>query len=227
VATLLALVAEKPAFAQAQQFGDRGQLVITAENLVGFSTERFGQDTAANVESSNTYNNFGFLYRGVGTETAHGPWLGGHYFVIPNLSIGATLGFQTAGGSRTTTTAGRTITTDSNSMFAFMFLPKVGYALMFNNTIGFWFRGGPGFMRAGTTNPGDDDAESASSHWFLSVDALFVVTPVQYFGFYVGPQANLSFAGTLSSTDNNTTVSWDANYRSFSIDGGFLGYFDL
>jgi hypothetical protein len=228
VATLLALVAEKPAFAQAQQFGDRGQLVITAENLVGFSTERFGQDTPNNTERSETYDNFGFLYRGVGTATAHGPWLGGHYFVIPNLSIGATLGFQTAGGSTTSTNGGRTTTVDSRSTFAFMFLPKVGYALMFNNTIGFWFRGGPGFMRAGTTGPDDDDDDGpARSQWFLSVDALFVVTPVQYFGFYVGPQANLSFAGSVSSTTNNTTVSWDATYRSFSIDGGFLGYFDL
>jgi hypothetical protein len=98
---------------------------------------------------------------------------------------------------------------------------------MFNNMIGFWFRGGPGFARYGQHNP-NNDAGSAWSFWFISLDALFVVTPVQYFGFFVGPQGNLSFTGSYSNTNNNgATTSWDASYRSFSIDAGLFGYFDL
>jgi hypothetical protein len=227
VAALLAVVGEKAAFAQAQQFGDHGQLVITAENLFGFSTERSGYDTAAGTEYSQTDNQFGLLYRSTIAPTARGPWVGAHYFVIPNLSIGATLGFQTAGGSVTRNMGNTTITTDQESRFAFILLPKVGYALMFNNTLGFWFRGGPGFARASSSNP-DNDGGNASSMWFLSLDALFVVTPVQYFGFYVGPQGNISFAGSRSSTTpNGVTTSVDASFRSFSIDAGIFGYFNL
>jgi hypothetical protein len=228
VAALLAVVGEKPAFAQAQQFGDHGQLVITAENLFGFSTERVGRDTGASTESSETYSQFGLLYRSWVTPNFRGPWVGAHYFVIPNLSIGATLGFQTAGGSATTTTnTGTTITQDMNSRFAFVLLPKVGYSLMFNNTLGFWFRGGPGFVRASSSNA-NNDGGSATSYWFLSLDALFVITPVQYLGFYVGPQGNISFAGSESrTTPTGVTTSVDATFRSFSIDAGIFGYFNL
>jgi len=201
--------------------------VISAENLFGFSTERYGRDGPNNSESSEVHNNFGVLSRSWGTTTAHGPWIGAHYFIIPNLSLGATLGFQTAGGSTTDTTTARTITEDSDSQFGFILLPKVGYALMFNNMLGFWFRGGIGYMRASTTSATNPDNGSAAGYGFLSLDALFVITPVQYIGFYVGPQGNLSFAGSVSSTTNTTTVSWDASYRSFSIDAGLLGYFDL
>jgi hypothetical protein len=226
VAVLLALAGEKTAFAQAQQFGDRGQLVITAENLFGFSTERTADDVGTDRESSDTNSQFGLFYRGAVASEARG-WVGAHYFVIPNLSIGATVGLQTAGSSHTETVRGVTTTTDGPSLFGFVLLPKVGYALMLNNMLGFWFRGGPGYVRASTSNA-TNDASGARSYWFLSVDALFVITPVQYFGFYAGPQANLSFAGSLSGTNNQgVTTSVDSSYRSFSIDAGVFGYFDL
>jgi hypothetical protein len=226
VTVLLALAGEKTAFAQAQQFGDRGQLVITAENLFGFSTERVAVDQSNDSESSDTNNQFGLFYRGAVASSTRG-WVGAHYFVIPNLSIGATLGLQTAGGSSTTTTRGTTVTTDDPSRFGFVLLPKVGYALMLNNMLGFWFRGGPGFTRASSSNA-NNDGGTAQSYWFLSLDALFVITPVQYFGFYVGPQGNFSFAGSVSSTTPmGVTTSVDSSYRSFSIDAGVFGYFDL
>jgi hypothetical protein len=230
VAALLALAGERTAFAQAQQFGDHGQLVITAENLFGFSVERHGQDTPFNTEDSDTYSQFGLFHRSAISPSPRSPWVGAHYFVIPNLSIGATLGFQTAGGSHTETIrqGTATVTTDHASQFAFIFLPKVGYALMFNNTLGFWFRGGPGIARTSSSNPSpDDDSGTAQSRWFLSLDALFVVTPVQYFGFYAGPQGNISFAGSNSSTTNGVTTSVDASFRSFSLDAGIFGYFNL
>jgi len=226
VTVLLTLATETPAFAQAQQFGDRGQLVITAENLMGISVERIGWDVANNTETSTTNNRFGLLYsRSTGSLRA--PWIGGHYFVIPNLSIGATIGFETQGGSQTSTQGGTTVTTDRDNSSAFVFLPKVGYALMFNNMVGFWFRGGPGVAHYGTSNPNTSRSD-AWNFWFLSLDALLVVTPVQYFAFYAGPQLNLSFTGSYSQTNNNgSTVSWDASYRSFSIDAGIIGYFNL
>ena len=226
VATVLVLAGEKVALAQATagQFGNQGQLVITAENLFGFSMERTGQTVANNTESSTTTSNFGLFHR---STNYRGPWVGGHYFVIPNLSIGATVGMLTTGGSTTTTQNSTTVTRDIDSGFQFVFIPKVGYALMFTNILGFWFRGGPGLVTS-TVSDSDSDASRNTTFWFLSLDALFVVTPVQNFGFYVGPQGNFSFAGSVSSTNAmGTTVSQDANFRSFSIDAGIFGHFDL
>ncbi len=226
VAALINIAGEKTASAQAPavNFGDRGQLVITAENLFGFTLERIGTDQANDNETSDTLSNFGLFHR---TTNFRGPWVGAHYFVIPNLSLGATLGFVTTGGSHTETVRGTSVTGDLSSSFTFIVLPKVGYYLALTNMLGFWFRGGLGYWRTSTSNP-NNDSGTARGFGFLSVDALFTVTPVQYFGFYVGPQGNLSFAGSYAVTDNqNRTVSWDSTFRSFSIDAGILGYFDL
>ncbi len=198
--------------------------MITAENLFGFTLERIGTEQANDSETAATFSNFGLFHR---TTTFRGPWVGAHYFVIPNLSIGATLGFVTGGGSTTQTTRGTSVTSDMDSTFTFIVLPKVGYYLALTNMLGFWFRGGPGFYRTSTSDA-NNDSGNARGFGFLSVDALFTVTPVNYFGFYVGPQGNLSFAGSYSVTNNQgATVSWDSSFRSFSIDAGILGYFDL
>ena len=226
VAAVLVLASEKAAFAQgARNFGDQGQLAITAENLFGFSMERIGIDQPNNTERSETFTNFGLFHR---ATNFRGPWVGAHYFVIPNLSIGATLGILTTGGSTTqTNSSGTTVTTDKASGFTFVAIPKVGYALMMTNALGFWFRGGPGVYTSTSSSP-NTDASSNTTFWFLSLDALFVVTPVQNFGFYVGPQGNFSFAGSSSSTNNSgVTVSQDSTFRSFSIDAGIFGHFDL
>lgn len=226
VTAAISLLGEKDANAQARQFGDQGQLVITAENLFGFSIERSAVHGDDDNESSSTQTQFGLFHRGV-QHSPRAPWVGGHYFVIPNLSIGATLGFQTAGGSSTTTIRGTSTTTDDESWFGFVFLPKVGYALMLNNMLGFWFRGGPGIITRSSSGPEDNSPTSSATYWFLSLDANFVVTPVQYIGFYAGPQFNLSFAGSVSTERMGTTLSQDASFRTFSLDAGLFGYFDL
>jgi len=229
VAAVLVLAGEKTALAQqpGAHFGNQGQLAITAENLFGFTMERVGTEGPNNTENSGTATNFGLFHR---TTVYRGPWVGGHYFVIPSLSIGATIGLLSEGGSATSTnSSGTTITQDTPSRFTFVAIPKVGYALMLTDMLGFWFRGGPGLFTSTRSGPDDDDASVNQQFWFLSVDALFVIAPVRNFGFFVGPQANFSFAGSQSTTNNNTgtTVSWDSNFRSFSIDAGMYGAFDL
>ena len=225
VATVLVLAGEKVAFAQAgPHFGNHGQLALTAENIFGFSMERIGTEGPNDSETSSTNSNIGLLHS---STAVRGPWVGVHYFIIPNLSIGGTLGMLMTGGSSTRTANSTTTTTDNASGFRLVFIPKVGYALMLTDILGFWFRGGPGLIYGSSSGPDDDDPSRSQSFWILSIDALFVVAPVPHFGFYVGPQGNFSFAGSTSTTNNSTTVSWDSNFRSFSIDAGLFGTFDL
>jgi hypothetical protein len=216
---------EREAAAQAR-FGDRGQLAITAENLFALSSERFGQ-SFPDGDHSVTSNRFGFLYS-QGTPTSRGPQVGGHYFVIPSLSIGATLGYEARGGSVTQPTPRGIVTQNTDDISTFVFVPKVGYALMLSNLIGFWFRGGPGFFRVGTTDATNTVVKSSDTFWILSLDALFVWSPVPHLGFYAGPQADLSFAGTHSQTNEmGIEVSRSATYRNLGIGLGIIGYIDL
>jgi hypothetical protein len=223
-------LAEGRAAAQTR-LGDKGQLVISAENLFSWANERVGRSLASG-DQSDTSTRFGFLYSGsreAGTVTPLGPQVGGHYFVIPNLSIGGTIGYEARGGSRTQSLAAGTAsrTDDAADESTFVLLPKVGYTLMLNNMLGFWFRGGLGIAHVGLSGPGNN-TKVGHTFWLLSLDALFVVSPVQHFGFYAGPQANLSFAGSFSITDQNgTETSVSSSFRSIGIGFGLFGYFDL
>jgi hypothetical protein len=218
------------------RFGDRGQLVLTAENLFALSTERRAE--AFNTgDFVNVTNRFGILYSDRLDDrndsiSPHGPQVGGHYFFAPSMSIGATLGYESRGGSTTPppTPAG-SITVSKPDVSTFVFMPKFGYALMFTNALGFWFRGGIGIYRVGASSPVDTRVKDSMTLWLLSLDALFVVSPAQHFGFYVGPQADISFAGSHSSSfvqgGLQVENSQNLSYRDIGLGAGLLGYFDL
>ena len=160
--------------------------------------------------------------------TPLGPQVAGHYFVIPSLSIGGTIGYEGRGGSHTQTVAnGTRVTTDQADESTFLFVPKVGYVLAFNDVIGFWFRGGIGFARVAASGAGNTGSIS-NTFWLFSADALFTVTPFAHFGFYVGPQANLSFAGSRSVTaPSGVETSFSASFRSLALSTGVFVYFGL
>src|SRR5262249_42660876 len=228
-AASLAMFGWQPsALAQAQsRFGDKGQLAITGENLFAFSTQREGT-SFPDGEHSRTDNRFGFLYS-QGSASPRGPHVRRAFFIIPSLSIGATLGYEARGGSITTPEGNRgLVTRDTENMSTFILVPRVGYALMFNDIIGFWFRGGVGYFRIGTSDPVDTRIKQSSSFGLLSLDALFVVSPVQHFGFYVGPTADISFTGSHSPTDQNGIEFYQsANHRSLGLGLGLIGYLGL
>ena len=229
VAALGWLAAPKSASAQ-ERFGDKHQLVISAENLFGFSTEHFGQSQPGGDVSTNA-SHFNLLFTGsrqqdVGLFTPLGPQVGGHFFIIPSLSIGGTIGYETRGASIDTPIVNGTRTQNQRDESTFVFLPKVGYVLSLNDLLGFWFRGGIGFARVGSS--GNNPTSASDTLWLFSLDAPFVVSPFQHFGFYVGPQGNLSFAGSHSQTaPNGVETSFGNSYRSFVIGTGLFGYVDL
>jgi len=203
-------------------------LAITGENLFALQTERWAASPPPGPEVSTTQNRFGFLYS-QGSPSPHGPQAGVHYFVIPSLSIGGTIGYEGRGGSITTREGpgGVTVTRDTEDSSTFNLQFKVGYALMFNDIIGFWFRAGPGVFRIGTQEPGSA-AKDSDTYWLLSLDALLVVSPFRNFGFYVGPQGDISFAGSHSHTAaNGVTTSYGASYRDIGVGLGLIGYVNL
>jgi hypothetical protein len=233
VATFAFFAREGGALAQSR-FGDKSQLAITAENLFMLSTERHAEATPTG-DAVEVTNRFGILLSDRNDSfSPHIPQVGGHFFVIPSLSIGGTIGYEARGGSNTRPPNPNGMVFASQpkpDAATFVFMPKVGYALMLTNTLGFWFRGGIGFFRLGVSDPVDSRQKESISYWIFSADALFVVAPVQHFGFYVGPQADISFAGSHSITRvmGNVVVEGSQNrsFRDVLIGTGLIGYFDL
>jgi hypothetical protein len=218
VAAVALLGQTETAEAQAR-FGDRGQLAIAGENLFTLGTERYGH-TVVNTEASETINRFGFLYSQCGASPRC-PQVSGHYFIIPSLSIGGAIGYESRGGSQTAAGPNGALTTNLPDESSFLVLPQVGYAFMFGQVVGFWLRGGIGYFHQGSTNASD-------SYWLLSGNGDLVVSPFQHFAFYVGPQFDLSFTGSQTNTGpNGVQQSTDASFRDFGLGVGLIGYVDL
>ena len=230
IAILTLVLHEGKARAQTR-FGDRGQLAITGENLFAFSSERRAEAQPTG-DSVDVTNRFGILFsdRLDSIGSPHDPQVGGHYFLSPSLSIGGTIGYESRGGSLTRAPAGNMIrpTESKDDVATFVFMPKVGYALMLNDVLGFWFRAGPSFVRVGSSDGTDSRIKDSVSFWLLSADALLVVSPVQHFAFYVGPQGDISFAGSHSVTNvMGQTLSNNTSYRGIGIGAGLIGYLGL
>jgi hypothetical protein len=223
---------EAGALAQ-NRFGDKGQLALSAENLFAFSTERRAEKFPTGDEV-NTTNRFGILYSDrLDSISPHGPQVGGHYFFAPSMSIGGTIGYESRGGSiaHPPNQQGVIVTDDKSDVSTFIFVPRFGYALNLTPALGFWFRGGIGIYRVGSSEARDSRNKESFTFWLLALDALFVVTPAPHFGFYVGPQADISFAGSHSITQvvgpNIQEGSQNVSYRDIGLGAGLLGYFDL
>jgi hypothetical protein len=206
------------------RLGTPGQVAITGEDLTGYFAEQRKYRTADNVKHTETTNHFSLLFRSGGIK------LGAHYFVIPFLSVGATLGYELRTGSDTVPDGGGTYTTHKGNEWTLMFQPKAGYALMVSDVVGFWFRVGPGIMH-NSAHPimWDRSHEVRETLWLVGLDALVAVMPVPHFGLMLGPTADFSFAGSHGETywDNGARVDYDHSASYWRLGGtfGLIGAF--
>ncbi len=228
------LTLSSSASAQQQTFGSRGQLAITAEEIFDLSTQTARFDVPnSSQQSSATSTRFGFLLSGRSGDVIpiNGPKFGAHYFVTQSLSIGGSLGYESRGGSYTfplTDNSSRNV--DRGSSTTFVLSPKVGYALMFNPMMGFWFRGGITYAHVSTHTEvvalRDDAARASFNYWLLDFDAPFLFSPVPNLAFYLGPKLNFSFTGSAQFVNSVGAVSEaGTSFFNFSVNAGMLGHF--
>jgi hypothetical protein len=223
IVTLGTWVSSGVSSAQAQpRLGSPGQLAITGEDLTGYFAEQRKYYDPNNVQNTDRTEYLSLLLR-------DGARLGAYYFVIPGLCVGATLGYESRTGSVTVPDGGGTYTRDKGHDSSWMVRPKVGYALMVSEMVGFWFRAGPGIQRAVTHPTWDPNYEVRETHWLLGLDALVAVLPVAHFGAFLGPTADFSLAGSHGETGNrnDTWINYDrkASYRRLGGTLGLLGTF--
>lgn len=209
--------------AWAQNFGEKGEIAISAERLFGFTYDS-ARATLNGQDSKGSVTHFSLLSSPVTLKVGNGVWAGygsprvaGDYFVIDRLSVGAALGY--AHWSLTTQPAGpgaveTTITGDS-----FTFAPRAGYFLTFNDKIGFWPRAGFTYRSF--------SADNQSGHDFaLTLEAPFAFTLIPHVVFWAGPTLDLGLSGSQKfEAANGTTTSIDFNATEFGIQTGLVVYF--
>jgi hypothetical protein len=206
------------------RLGTPGQVAITAEDLTGYFAEQRRFEDVNHAKYTDNTNHLSLLFSSAGIR------LGAHYFVIPSLSVGATFGYELRSGSVTVPDGGGTYTRDKGNEWTLVFQPKVGYALMVTDAVGFWFRGGPGIMHV-SAHPEvwDRSHEVRETYWLIGLDALVAILPVPHFGLFLGPTADFSFAGSHGETywDQGVRVDYDhhGSYRRLGGTFGLVGAF--
>ncbi len=197
-----------PALAVAQEFGSKGDVVFSAERLMGISGTHSVIELEPLPDYENDWTSISFGWQGpVSVEESpfDVPRLAFDYLVIDHLSLGGSLAYAS-------------ISPDdprANDVTMFMLAPRIGYAHSFGRVVAIWPRGG--FTYHSTSV----DTGDAVSGFALSLECPFTFSPVQHFAFQVGPSFDIDLFGKL---DPVVGPDRDRTFRSFGVSAGLLGW---
>lgn len=196
------LAAQEPvATAETRGFGVQNPFVVSLENLGGVSriTMEPEGDDAESSTSAGTY--FGLV-----PPFAPIARLGLHYFVAPPLSLGAILHYSDNDVYGETMMAG----------------VRIGAAFPISDGTAIWVRGGIAYV---------SHDEVLSLLEFTDVrpggELLFVLQPVEHFGFIVGGMFEMGIAGEMKTRSFLTgdSIERDYDYMEFGLTLGVLADF--
>lgn len=228
-------------------FGSQGQLSITAERLFGVSMVTDKEDNSRNDRTDIRTDKYTVvsLFGGPGgvLNPYTLPHVGVHYTVIPSLTVGAGLGIASIGGTNERErTNGQGVTettkTDLNDVTMLFLAPRVGYVLGLTPAVGLWLRGGLTYYSISSKYTDETVAgtitikreiTSTNSGLGLNLDPMFVISPVDHFGFMVGPTIDIPLSGTDKREEKNgsttETVENDHTFMNLGLTVGLVGYF--
>jgi len=206
------------AAAQSKNDFSAGTFSVGVERLSGFVHSHHSTDgvtaggftTAGTSSSADTISLLG--------QDATGPYdlprIGVDYFFWDNVSLGGSLVLihtDVSGAAAGVTTTG--------SGTAFAFMPRVGYAMMFNEVVGFWPRGGLSYFL--------DSFDNGSIHYFsFDVDVPFIFELTPTLAITAGPTFDVSFEGKVSNDNpGGGSTSRGTSYWAFGIQGGLALFF--
>ena len=228
LAVLLVVLASSPAFAQ--RFGASGDFAISVERVFAIHVSRVNEEGWADgiPDREDSYTGISFGWRGPSGSSLFGnpqassnpldvPRFAFDYFVAPKLSLGGTLAYAKIGDSEDGEEG-----FGSDSTSSFLINPRVGYALMFSQSVGFWPQGGLTYY---ATSHDETHSESGGS---LSIDLPFVLSPANHLAFLVGPYLDLGLWGSIDYEDGPgggaAPPDHDRTYRSIGVQFGLLGW---
>jgi|GEM_PF-266601 len=208
--------------------------IVSAERMFGFSYSQTKSElTVGNQTSTSTTKRSHISLLGGNGNTYNTPLVGLHYSVIPALTLGAGIGFSRTSGTITQEGSGQSKDTDIDPTTTILLAPRVGYIIGFSNAFFLWARGGITYVNSSNTSESTNGTattktENSESHVALSLDPMFVVTPVNRFGFMFGPVLDFDLSGKTKSdtTTGSTTTSNEITNKitNFGLQVGLVGY---
>lgn len=168
---------EEEAEASEGAFGLAGQLVLSAERLVGVS--RTARETkVAGVKEKDTVNRANLLLNQNGDAYGYShPRVAFDYFALDGLSLGGAVGFSANSG-------------DARHR-EFLIAPRVGYAYLFGDVVGVW-------PRLGATYQYQKTPAGVTGLLAISFEANLVIVPTEHVVFTLAPTIDASLVGKFN-----------------------------
>ncbi|MCC6216122.1 MAG: hypothetical protein IT376_14755 [Polyangiaceae bacterium] len=225
--------------AEVDNVGNEGQLVFAAERLTGVfldsqTTElkmpngMGGSSTTKTTESATTIGLFG---NPQAFTAGNVPRLALDFFVTEGVSVGGSLTYASISTESESEVDGQTNKEDGPTISVFLINPRVGYAIPFDETFGLWIRAG---LLYGTHTVEEKDSsggatvtvETTTSTTNVTLDAPFVISPIEHVAIFAGPYLHLPVGG--SSEMKSGAVSEEADSYSelsYGLTVGIGGYY--
>jgi len=218
-------------------FGRSGQLVLAADRLFGFYLYKFSvgaytDPSGVAPEENHSGSTLAFLGSGgttpsVGSNPGMNPFaaprVGFDFFVTESISVGGGLSYASGSIEEETSTA-------EASVSAFGLQLRGGYALAFSPLFGLWPRGGFSLatLSAESGAGGTTVAEASYSMYDFTVEVPVVISPVDHFGFSVGPVIDIALGGKMTTSPHPVTgapgeVERNIAYTSYGLAAGLFG----
>lgn len=141
-------------------------------------------------------------------------------YILPmGVSFGGALGFRTVSETAEADGGAVNVSTDSSGT-AFLFAPRVGYMLGFNEQFGLWPRLGFTFVNVSLNDEDGQDDDYYQSYGALTLEAPLVFTPHKTFGFVLTPSLDVGIAGSREIGGNE--YDGDLSLTEFGITLGLF-----
>lgn len=253
-ASILATSTTARAAGHANGFGEKGQLILSADRLVPLFSYTYASvtDTPNNIELTRSRSGTGLSLL-LGRNLAHVedftvpinvhtiPRVAFDLTIVRHLTIGAALafGFGLGGSTKNEVATGggkTTQTTDSPTSTAIGLAPRVGYILPLGDVFAFWPRLGFGFYSVSTSSENQvagvvTTTRTTDTLFSLDVDPQFVLVPTEHFFLHFGPVLNIPLSGTRSqetTTGTRTTeTSVDTSLFNLGLSAGIGGWINI
>jgi hypothetical protein len=211
--------------ASADEFGDKGQLIFSADRLVpflGYSQSKLtdnGTNPAAvtTVSSSQISLLWGSTSVSGDLGAAPGPSgatattsaytvprLGFDYVLLPHLTVGGNVVFFTTVGSNSNFCAdsANCVSQGNGTGDVVGIAPRAGYVLGLSGMLSLWLRGGFHYYHehvavpTGVCNSSNNYSAELGG---LDLEPQLVISPISHFAFVAGPIFDWGFAGSYST----------------------------
>lgn len=224
----VALVMLVASTANAAPFASNGTLAIGAERLFGieYNSQTISQGGLEATQSTTSISLLGrisALEAPLNVNSAI-PRLSADYFLGPGLSLGGAVMYQHL-------SFGSDDDNDDNGTNLILLAPRVGYGAHLSDQFAIWPRLGLSYLhtwRSSTSqgvdangNPTEVERSSTANYTFLSLDAMFVYTPVEHVGFSFGPAFDY-LLGRSETTNGNDDTLPDTSMYGLGIHAGLL-----